>query len=116
MKPTRAPGNSESTPSSMPIPARRIGQTATFFPEIRRAAVASSGVSIIDALVREILRRLVGEQERELVDELPEHLRRRRHVAKQAELVRDERMLDLGDAGRSRAAPRAYVANPVSPA
>ena len=30
----------------MPMPARRIGQTATFLPEIRRAVVRSSGVSI----------------------------------------------------------------------
>jgi hypothetical protein len=46
MNPTRAPGTSDSTPSSIPMPARRIGQTATFFPEIRRADVHSSGVSI----------------------------------------------------------------------
>ena len=46
MKPTRAPGTSERTASSIPIPARRIGQTATFLPEIRRAAMCSSGVSI----------------------------------------------------------------------
>ena len=45
MKPTRAPEISESTPSSIPIPARRIGQTATFFPEMRRTVVRSSGVS-----------------------------------------------------------------------
>src|SRR5574338_186882 len=46
MKPTRAPGTSESTASSIPTPARRMGQTATFLPEIRRAVVRSSGVSI----------------------------------------------------------------------
>ena len=28
------------------MPARRIGQTATFFPEMRCAVIASSGVSI----------------------------------------------------------------------
>ena len=37
MKPTRAPEMSESTPSSIPIPARSTGQTATFLPEIRCA-------------------------------------------------------------------------------
>jgi hypothetical protein len=46
MKPTRAPETSESTPSSIPIPARSTGQTATFFPEIRWTVVRSSGVSI----------------------------------------------------------------------
>ena len=51
----------------------------------------------LDLLVGEVLRRLVGEQERQLVDELAEHLRRRRHVAQQAELVLDERVRDLGD-------------------
>ena len=45
MKPTRATGISESTPSSIPIPARRIGQTATFLPGMRWAFVHSSGVS-----------------------------------------------------------------------
>ena len=35
-----------STPSSMPSPARRIGQTATFFPEMRGIGVTSSGVSM----------------------------------------------------------------------
>src|SRR5918996_13331 len=46
MKPTRAPVIRSSTPSSMPMPARRIGHTATFFPEIRGTVVRSSGVSI----------------------------------------------------------------------
>ena len=46
MNPTRAPETSERTPSSIPIPARRIGQTATFFPEIRSTVVRSSGVEI----------------------------------------------------------------------
>ena len=46
MKPTRALEISESTPSSIPSPARRTGLTATFFPEIRCACIVSSGVSI----------------------------------------------------------------------
>ena len=46
MKPTRALEISESTPSSIPSPARRTGQTATFLPEIRCASIRSSGVSI----------------------------------------------------------------------
>jgi hypothetical protein len=44
MKPTRAPEISERTPSSMPTPARRIGQTATFLPEMRSTSVHSFGV------------------------------------------------------------------------
>ena len=97
MKPTRAPGISESTPSSMPMPARRIGQTATFLPEMRRARHALERRLDLDLLVGEVLRRLVGEQQRQLVDELAEHLRRRRDVAQQPELVLDERVRDLGD-------------------
>src|ERR671919_476201 len=46
MKPTRAPEMSERTPSSIPTPARRIGQTATFLPEMRGTVVRSSGVEI----------------------------------------------------------------------
>src|SRR5215211_7321010 len=46
MNPTRAPEISVRTPSSIPSPARRIGQTATFFPEIRGTGATSSGVSI----------------------------------------------------------------------
>ncbi len=46
MNPTRALETSESTPSSMPTPARRTGQTATFLPEMRCAVIRSSGVSI----------------------------------------------------------------------
>ena len=44
--PTRALETSDNTPSSMPRPARRTGQTATFLPEIRSATIGSSGVSI----------------------------------------------------------------------
>ena len=46
----------------------------------------------LDLLVGQVLRRLVREEERELVHELPEHLRRRRDVPEQAELVLHERM------------------------
>ena len=45
MKPTRADEISETTPSSIPTPARRIGQTATFLPLIRGNRPISSGVS-----------------------------------------------------------------------
>ena len=45
MKPTRALETSESTPSSIPRPARRTGQTATFLPAMRCTSVRSSGVS-----------------------------------------------------------------------
>ena len=46
MNPTRALDTSERTPSSIPIPARSTGQTATFLPEIRCTIIGSSGVSI----------------------------------------------------------------------
>ena len=45
MNPTRALETSESTPSSIPRPARSTGQTATFLPAIRSTLVRSSGVS-----------------------------------------------------------------------
>ena len=54
------------------MPARRIGQTATFLPEIRATVVRSSGVSISTSSVGEVLRRLVREEQRQLVDELAE--------------------------------------------
>jgi hypothetical protein len=41
-----------------------------------------------------VLRGLVGEEERELVDELAEDLRRRVAVTQEAQLVLDERMID----------------------
>ena len=97
MKPTRAPGISESTPSSIPTPARRIGQTATFLPRDPPRAHPLERRLDLDLLVGERLRRLVGEEERQLVDELTEHLRRRRDVAQEAELVPNERMVDLDD-------------------
>jgi hypothetical protein len=45
-KPTRALETRDRNPSSIPIPARSTGQTATFLPEIRCAVIRSSGVSI----------------------------------------------------------------------
>ena len=45
MNPTRALEMSESTPSSIPTPARSTGHTATFLPEMRGTLVRSSGVS-----------------------------------------------------------------------
>ena len=51
MKPTRALETSESTPSSIPTPARSTGQTATFLPAMRCTVVRSSGVSISTASV-----------------------------------------------------------------
>ena len=56
----------------------------------------------LDLLVGEVLRRLVGQEQRELVHELTEHLRRRRDVAQQPELVLHERMRDLGHEARAR--------------
>src|SRR3990172_2006347 len=70
MNPTRAPGTSDSTPSSMPTPPLLVG---------------------------EVFRCLVGEGQGRLVPELPEHLRRRRDVPQEPELVLDERMRDDGD-------------------
>ena len=46
MNPTRALETRDSTPSNMPRPARRTGQTATFFPEMRANGCTSSGVSM----------------------------------------------------------------------
>ena len=106
MKPTRAPEISESTPSSIPTPARRIGQTATFFPEMRSHLGPLVRRLHLDDLGRELLRRLVGQQERQLVDELAEHLRRRRLVAQQAELVPDERVVDDDERARPAVMPR----------
>src|SRR5690349_22672549 len=45
MNPTRALEIRDSTPSSIPTPARRIGQTATFLPLMRGKRPTSSGVS-----------------------------------------------------------------------
>ena len=79
------------------MPARRIGQIATFFPEIRRAVVVLERGLDLDLLVGEVLRRLVRQEQRQLVDELAEHLRRRRDVPQQPELVLDERMRHFRD-------------------
>src|SRR5215216_6612467 len=51
MNPTRALEISERTPSSIPIPARSTGHTATFFPAIRGTGASSSGVSIMTSSV-----------------------------------------------------------------
>ena len=51
MKPTRALEISDSTPSSIPTPARKTGQTATFFPEMRGTVARSSGVSTSTASI-----------------------------------------------------------------
>ena len=51
----------------------------------------------LDLLDSHLLRRLVGEQERQLVDEPAEHLGVGVDVAEQAELVPDERVGDLVD-------------------
>ncbi len=61
-----------------------------------RGRVLERGLDL-DLLVREVLRRLVREEQRQLVHELPEHLRRRGDVAQEAELVLDERVSDLRD-------------------
>ena len=74
------------------MPARRIGQTATFLPEMRARRHPLERRLDLDLLVGEVLRRLVREQQRQLVDELAELLRRRRDVAQQPELVLDERV------------------------
>ena len=72
------------------MPARRIGQTATFFPEIRRAVMCSSGVSIsISSSARPFVASYVRSSVSSFTS-LPRHLRRRRDVAEQAELVLNE--------------------------
>ena len=100
MKPTRALGTRDRTPSSIPIPARSTGQTATFLPAMRCAVIFSSGVSISASPCRHVLRRLVGEEQRDLLGELAEVDGRRVLVAEVAELVLDERVLDHREARR----------------
>ena len=97
MKPTRALEISESTPSSIPTPARRIGQTATFLPLIRGNSPVLERRLDVDVLGRQVLRRLVGQEQRDLVDELAEVDGRRVLVPQVRELVLDERVLDLDD-------------------
>ena len=89
---------------------------ATFFPEIRGRRRLLERRLDLDLLVGEALRRLVRQEQRQLVDELPEHLRRRRHVAQQPELVPDERVLHLGDVvQRGAPAVDGLLAIPLSP-
>jgi hypothetical protein len=56
----------------------------------------------LDLLVREVLGGLVGEEQRELVHELAEHLRGRRHVPQQPELVLNQRMSHFGHRSGAR--------------
>ncbi len=81
----------------MPTPARRIGQTATFLPEMRGTDVALERRRDLHLLRGQVLRRLVRQQQRQLVDEPAEVGRRRALVAQQAELVLREGMADLSD-------------------
>ena len=92
MKPTRAPEISVSTPSSIPSPARRIGQTATFLPEMRGERLHLERRLDVDVLGRQVLRRLVGEEQRHLLDELAEVHGRRVFVPQVRQLVLDERV------------------------
>jgi hypothetical protein len=55
-----------------------------------------------DILEREVGRRLVGHQHRDLVDELLEDLRRRAAIAENRDLVLDERMADERQSGKRR--------------
>ena len=79
---------------------------ATFFPEIRCADIRSSGVSISTSSSAKILRRLVREEQRQLVHELAEHLRRRRDVAEETQLVLYQRMVDFDDGPAAESGPR----------
>ena len=65
----------------------------------------------LDALGGHLLRRLVGEEQRDLVDELAEVDGRRRGVAQVRELVLDERVVDDGDLPGQRPALIADVAS-----
>ena len=60
-----------------PEPARRIGTSVSFFPLTRRPSGPLEWRFDRRRLEREIARRLVGHQHRDLVDELLEDLRRR---------------------------------------
>ena len=117
MKPTRALEMSESTPSSIPTPARRIGQTATFLPLIRGKRPTSSGVSTSTSSVGQVLRRLVGQEKRDLVDELAEVDGRRALVPQVRELVLDEWVPDLDDRAATRLSHchDTYVVQPRNP-
>ena len=110
MNPTRALEMSESTPSSIPTPARSTGQTATFLPAMRGNAARLERRLDLDVLGRELLRRLVGQEQRDLLDELPEVDGRRVLVAQVRQLVLHERVRHVRDAaGGRRAHDVAYV-------
>ncbi len=65
------------------------------FASLRFGELAALRRRDLDLLGRQVLRRLVGQEECQLVDELAEHVRRRLDVPQQAQLVLDERVLDL---------------------
>src|SRR5438132_1315927 len=69
----------------------------------------------LDILRGEILRRLVGQEQCDLVDELAEVDGRRVLVAKVRELVLDERVLDLDDVLRPGFRRRRHAAYFVQP-
>ena len=81
----------------MPMPARRIGQTATFLPEMRGTVVRSSGV---ETSTSSVARSFVASYVSRSVSSLTS---RRKSavdvdcVAEQAELVEREGMADFGD-------------------
>ena len=92
MKPTRAPGHEREHGVEHPhsrAQDRADRDLLAGDPPRRRALERRLD---LDLLVGQVLRRLVGQEQRELVDELAEHLRRRRDVAQEPELVLDERM------------------------
>ena len=97
MKPTRAPGISDEDAVEHPDARAQDRADGDLLPRDPARRHLLERRLDLDLLVGEVLRRLVREQERELVDELPEHLRRRRDVAQEAELVLDERVIDLDD-------------------
>ena len=98
MNPTRALEMSERTPSSIPTPARSTGQTATFLPEIRGDGDRLERRLDLDVFGRKLLRRLVGQQQRDLLDELAEVDGRRVLVAQVRQLVLDQRVRHMRDA------------------
>ena len=118
MKPTRALETSESTPSSMPTPARRTGQTATFLPEMRgtvvaRAASRSRPSSVGKSFVASYVSSSVTS-----FDELAEVDGRRVLVPQVGQLVLDERVVDVRQTTvwvtrRTRVAAEAGVERPL---
>ena len=103
MKPTRAPGHEREHGVEHAHPRAQDRAHGDLLAGDPPRGHALERRLDLDLLVGEVLRRLVGEEQRELVHELAEHLRRRRDVAQEAELVLDERVRDLGDeAGRRR--------------